>query len=176
MTLGERIKKARKALDLTQQEFADRIGMKRNSIGLIEIGRNNVSNPAIFSICREFNINEEWLRTGAGEMFVKQSKEEEISGMVHGLLSGESAAFKQRFIAVLSKLDDKEWAALEKYMKEIIGAREASENRTLEDTAKAKRIASIEAEIAELEAEKKALMSSASAHGNAAASGNEAAL
>lgn len=67
MTLGERIKKVRRSLDLTQQEFADRIGMKRNSIAQVEMGRNT-SEQTIFSICREFNVNEEWLRTGKGEM------------------------------------------------------------------------------------------------------------
>ena len=66
--MNERIKKVRKALDLTQQEFAERIGMKRNSIALIENGRNT-SDQTVFAICREFNVNEEWLRTGAGEMF-----------------------------------------------------------------------------------------------------------
>ena len=66
--MNERIKKVRKALDLTQQEFAERIGMKRNSIALIEKGRNT-SDQTVFAICREFNVNEEWLRTGAGEMF-----------------------------------------------------------------------------------------------------------
>ena len=68
MTLGERIKKVRRSLDLTQQEFADRIGMKRNSIAQVETGRNT-SEQTIFSICREFSVNEEWLRTGKGEMF-----------------------------------------------------------------------------------------------------------
>ncbi len=66
--MNERIKKVRKALDLTQQEFADRIGMKRNSIALIEKGRNT-SDQTVFAICREFNVNEEWLREGTGEMF-----------------------------------------------------------------------------------------------------------
>lgn len=66
--MNERIKKVRKALDLTQQEFGERIGMKRNSIALIENGRNT-SDQTVFAICREFNVNEEWLRTGAGEMF-----------------------------------------------------------------------------------------------------------
>ncbi len=66
--MNERIKKLRKALDLTQKEFAERIGMKRNSIALIENGRNT-SEQTIFAICREFNVNEEWLKTGAGEMF-----------------------------------------------------------------------------------------------------------
>ena len=64
--MNERIKKVRKSLELTQQEFAERIGMKRNSIALIENGRNT-SDQTVFAICREFNVNEEWLRTGAGE-------------------------------------------------------------------------------------------------------------
>ena len=66
--MNERIKKVRKSLELTQQEFAERIGMKRNSIALIENGRTT-SDQTVFAICREFNVNEEWLRTGAGEMF-----------------------------------------------------------------------------------------------------------
>lgn len=66
--INERIKKLRKSLELTQQEFASRIGMKRNSIALIENGRNT-SEQTIFAICREFNVNEEWLRAGSGEMF-----------------------------------------------------------------------------------------------------------
>lgn len=70
MTLGERIKRVRKALDLTQQEFAERIGMKRNSIAQIEMGRNT-SDQTVVSICREFDVNETWLRTGEGDVFVK---------------------------------------------------------------------------------------------------------
>ena len=66
--LNSRIKKVRKSLDLTQREFAERIGMKQNSIALIESGRNT-SDQTIFAICREFNVNEKWLRTGEGEMF-----------------------------------------------------------------------------------------------------------
>ena len=68
MTLGERIRKVRRALDLTQQEFAGRIGMKRNSIAQVEMGRNT-SEQTISSICREFGVREVWLRTGEGAMF-----------------------------------------------------------------------------------------------------------
>ena len=68
MTLGERIKKVRKALDLTQQEFCDRIGLKRNSISLVESDKRNPSKQLFLAICREFNVNETWLRTGEGEM------------------------------------------------------------------------------------------------------------
>lgn len=69
MSVGERIKKIRQAKDLTQQRFCEQIGLKRNSISLVESGKRNISDQAIKSICREFNVNEEWLRTGSGEMF-----------------------------------------------------------------------------------------------------------
>ncbi len=69
--MNTRIKKLRKALDLTQQEFADKIGMKRNTVANYETNRNEPSNSVVSLICREFNVNEEWLRTGMGEMFNK---------------------------------------------------------------------------------------------------------
>lgn len=65
-----RIRKLRKALDLTQQEFANRIGVKRNTVATYEIGRNTPIDAVISNICREFRVNEEWLRTGFGEMFL----------------------------------------------------------------------------------------------------------
>lgn len=67
--MNTRIRNIRRALDLTQQVFAERIGMKQNSIALIESGKRNISDQAILSICREFNVREEWIRTGKGEMF-----------------------------------------------------------------------------------------------------------
>lgn len=67
--MNERIKKLRKDLDLTQQEFADRISIKRGAVANYEIGRNIPSDSVINLICREFNVNETWLRTGTGEMF-----------------------------------------------------------------------------------------------------------
>ena len=72
MTLGERIKKVRKALDLTQREFGERIAMKQNSVAQIEMGRGT-SDQTIFSICKTFNVSETWLRTGEGQMFLPKS-------------------------------------------------------------------------------------------------------
>lgn len=68
LTLGERIKKVRKSLDLTQQEFADRIGSKRNTIATYEMGRTAPSAAVISLVCAKFNISEDWLRNGTGEM------------------------------------------------------------------------------------------------------------
>lgn len=67
--MNERIKQLRKGLNMTQQEFADKISVKRGAIANYEIGRNTPSDSVISLICREFNVNEEWLRTGTGEMF-----------------------------------------------------------------------------------------------------------
>ncbi|MEQ2578073.1 helix-turn-helix domain-containing protein [Hominiventricola aquisgranensis] len=67
--MKERIKKIRKELDLTQQKFADKLGVKRNTVGQWECGINAITDQVITSICREFNVNESWLRTGTGEMF-----------------------------------------------------------------------------------------------------------
>ena len=111
--LNERIKKVRKALDLTQQEFGKKIGMKQNTIALIEGGRNT-SDQTIFAICREFNVNETWLRTGEGDMFVPLSRDDQITDFVADVLKDEDDSFKRRFVAALSKLTESEWEVLEK--------------------------------------------------------------
>ena len=67
--IGERIKVLRKTLDLTQQAFCERIGIKRNTIAKYETGRGEPIDAVVSLICREFNVREEWLRIGKGEMF-----------------------------------------------------------------------------------------------------------
>ncbi len=69
MSIGERIKKLRKKLDLTQQKFGERIGIKGNTVAQYELGRNEPVDAVFSLICREFDVREEWLRTGEGEMF-----------------------------------------------------------------------------------------------------------
>ena len=117
--MNERIKKIRKALDLTQQKFADQLGVKRNTVGQWECGINAVTDQVINSICREFNVNETWLRTGEGEMFIELSRDEQIAEFVGRTLSTESESFKKRFIAMLAKLDESDWDTLEKIALEL---------------------------------------------------------
>jgi len=71
--LQERIKMLRKTLNLTQQEFGKRIGTTQNAIGNYEIGHRSPSSSVINNICKTFSVNEEWLRTGEGEMFLETS-------------------------------------------------------------------------------------------------------
>ena len=67
--MNTRIKKLRKALDLTQQAFADRLGIRQNTVAKYETGRGEPTRAVASLICREFHVNEHWLRTGEGEMF-----------------------------------------------------------------------------------------------------------
>lgn len=119
--MKERIKKLRKTLDLTQQEFADRIGIKRNSYANYETGRNTPIDAIIVSICREFNVNEEWLRNGTGEMFLQSNRNADIARLTKELLSEESDSFKNRFISMLANLSVTEWEFLEQKAKELAG-------------------------------------------------------
>ena len=77
--MHERLKMIRKALGLTQKEFAQRIGIKQNTIAQYEIGRNDPIDAVISLICREYNVDEIWLRTGAGEMFRPRTREDDIA-------------------------------------------------------------------------------------------------
>ena len=69
VNIGDRIKKVRRDLNMTQTEFANRIGSMQNTITRYETNNRNPSASVIALICKEFNVNEEWLRTGEGEMF-----------------------------------------------------------------------------------------------------------
>ncbi len=93
-----RIKKIRKELDLTQQEFAERIGVKRNTVATYEMGRSTPSDSALSLICREFNVNEEWLRSGTGEMF-KASPTEVLDALAEEYgLTHEDYVLVEKFV------------------------------------------------------------------------------
>ncbi len=69
--MNERIKELRKHLSLTLEQFGQRIGVTKMTISRIENGKNAITEQMFKSICREFNVNEEWLRNGTGSMFVQ---------------------------------------------------------------------------------------------------------
>ena len=117
--MDKRIKKLRKTLDLTQQAFADKLGIRQNTIAKYETGRGTPTTSVISLMVREFNVNEEWLRTGKGEMFIKISRDKKISDFIDDALSQEPSSFRRRFIAVLSALEDSDWEVLEKMALEL---------------------------------------------------------
>lgn len=110
--MNERLKKLRKELDITQQEFADRLGVKRNTVATYEVGKSNPSDAAINNICKTFNVNEEWLRDGTGEMFLPVDRNTEIAKLTRILLNEESDSFKNRLITALANLTAEQWEVL----------------------------------------------------------------
>lgn len=118
--MTERLKTVRKALHLTQQDMADRLGLKRNTIATYEIGKAQPSDRTIADICREFNINEAWLRTGEGDMCQPVTRDQAITDFMAGILKGEPD-FRTKLIGVLARLSEEEWVMLERRARELAG-------------------------------------------------------
>lgn len=89
MSENERIRELRKSLCLTLEKFGDRLGAKKNTMSAIETGRNSVTDQMRKSICREFNVNEEWLRNGTGEMFEELLPEDEYGRAAAEISKGD---------------------------------------------------------------------------------------
>ncbi|WP_092370335.1 helix-turn-helix domain-containing protein [Enterocloster lavalensis] len=128
--MNERIRKLRRTLDLTQQEFADKIGVKRNTVATYELGRSVPSEAGISLMCREFNVNETWLRTGDGEMFNKMDAED-IAFNHFGYIMGNATAQKKAVLSALVEMvycvpDDK-WDYIFNQFESCL--KEARENR-----------------------------------------------
>ena len=129
--MKDRIKALRKALNLTQAEFAERAGIKQSTVATYEIGRNEPSDTVITLIVREFGVNETWLRTGVGEMFRTSTPDQQIAEFAAMLLEGRAEdAFKRKLVSALSRLDPVSWAALERVADEI-AADEAQKKKEL---------------------------------------------
>ena len=122
--MGERIKELRKALKMTQQEFADRLNIQRGSIASYETGRISPSNAAISLICKELNVSEDWLRNGEGDMFIPITRDEEIASFIGSVQADVDDTFKKRFISALAKLSTEEWRAIEHLMENMVSERE----------------------------------------------------
>ena len=125
--MKDRLKELRKALNLTQQKFADKLGVKQNTIAQYEMGRNDPSDAVIISICREFGVSESWLRNGEGEMFIPMTLDEEIASFIGGVQADIEPTFQKRFISALAKLSPEEWKTIEHIMRNMIDEREKEE-------------------------------------------------
>lgn len=107
--MNNRVRKVRKELGLTLEKFGKRLGVSNPAISKIENGQNNVSEQMIKSICREFNVNESWLRTGEGEMFIDMDEDDELFAWVGHILRDENESFQRDFARMLSKLSPEQW-------------------------------------------------------------------
>ncbi len=104
--MKDRIKTLRKDLGLTQEKFAERLNIKRNTLANYEIGRNEPIDAVVSLICREFNVNENWLRTGQGDMYDIPLDDTAIAAS--NILENEDVPFYdtiKRIIQIYEKLD-----------------------------------------------------------------------
>lgn len=115
--MKDRIRQLRKELGLNQTEFGERIGVKQTTIAGYETGAKNPMESVVVSICREFNVNEEWLRNGTGKMFV-EAKENSIVAKATMLL-GEKDPLFEAFIDTYSKLTPKNREILQQFMSDL---------------------------------------------------------
>lgn len=117
--MNERIKQIRTESGLNQTDFAKRISVSRSAVCKMESGENSPSEQTIKLICREFSVNENWLRTGNETMFLESKKNDMISKMLGDVIKADESDFKRRLVSALSKLDDAGWDSLEKLIDDI---------------------------------------------------------
>lgn len=117
--MQERIRAIRKNAGLTQAEFAERIGVKANTVTSYETGLRVPSDAVIVSICREFNISESWLRTGEGEMMEKADPDTELAKIL-GQIAGSNDELIKAIIKSYWLLDDKDKAAIRKLVDGLV--------------------------------------------------------
>ena len=112
-TMSERIALCVKNSGLTKTAFAQRINVSQPFITQLTNGSCAPSDRTIIDICREFGINEQWLRTGEGEMFLPKTRDEELAAFFGDVLREGDGDFRRRLLAVMARLTTDEWAMLE---------------------------------------------------------------
>lgn len=117
--MNERIVKIRKAKGMTQAEFAAKLGVSRSNIASYETRTNTMSDAVVGLVCKTFNVNETWLRTGEGEMFKPVDRESELAMFMGEVMADEDDSFRKRFMAALVKLDVEDWKVIEKLATEM---------------------------------------------------------
>lgn len=121
--MNERIKRLRSKLEMTQQEFADRLGIKRGTLANYEIGRNEPIDAVISLMCKEFHVNEIWLRTGEGgddNMFTKMDEDDRYSINL-GKLSKTENQMARNMLNAIAEADPEKLKHIEEFMKACLG-------------------------------------------------------
>ena len=121
MAQGERIKELRKALNLTLEKFGERLGVGKTAISKLEKGERNLTDQMCKSICREFNVNEAWLRDGEGEMF--QIPDDEDAALISEILENTDRRFYQAVLNIVrtySQLSPESQSALDVFVDQLL--------------------------------------------------------
>ena len=106
-------------LDITKTAFAKRLNVSQGLVSQMCSGTTKPSDRTISDICREFGVNEVWLRTGEGEPFQQRTRQEEIMRFAVQTYKSDDE-FRKAFVAMLAKLDPEDWKALNKIADKLL--------------------------------------------------------
>lgn len=113
------MKQIRKQLNISAEKFGAKIGVTKSAISKMECGKCNISEQSILSICREFNVNETWFRTGNGSMFQPLTPDEEVAYLMGKILPQAPDYLKKVFISLgklSEELTEKDWITIKKFV------------------------------------------------------------
>ena len=122
MTIHERVKTVRKTLNMSQTTFGESLGVGIGVIKNIEYAFVDPKEPFLSLICKNFNVNPDWLMHGDGEMFLDKSVEDELQDFLANVVTDDDESIRKRFILALSKLDGDDWKTVEKFLDAFTGA------------------------------------------------------
>lgn len=113
-TMADRISKVIRDKEKTKTAFSDRINVSQAFVSQMCSGLKVPSDRTIADICREYDVNEDWLRTGQGDPYIQLSRDEELAQFFGEVMKGEDPDFRRRLLSVMSRLTTDEWALLER--------------------------------------------------------------
>ena len=129
MTQGERVKQIRKSLNMTLDKFGEKLGVTKQTVSRIENGINNLTDQMFKAICREFNVNENWLRAEEEPMFVQMTQDERVTNIVRNALASDDEFVINTFTA-LGQLSPSEWDVMKKFINTIKGDNHPTDGST----------------------------------------------
>lgn len=115
-SINDRIKELRRTLHLSQTAFGEKIGLGRGSIKGLDEKTTTPTTSQIRLICKEYNVNPDWLIHGTGEMFLERESVDEIANFLKSIMNDDDTGIRRRFILALSKFDGDDWATVEKFL------------------------------------------------------------
>ena len=114
--MNTRIQQIRKTAKMTQDEFADKIGLSKNFVWMIEKGERTPSERTIKDICREFKVNYDWLVNGIGDMF--QDDDSDAQAIVDSVMTGDND-FAKKTLVKFARLSEERWRQLQEILEEL---------------------------------------------------------
>lgn len=117
--MNERLQRIREMTGLSLRSFAARLGMSGGSISLLENGKRQLTSAFINAVCKEFKVNENWLRTGEGEMLMPQSRADRLAEVTAALYNDDDDGFRLRLIELIAGMSAEQIQQLQEVCKKL---------------------------------------------------------